>query len=70
MIYLLHGDDDSVRELAALLGVKYQQDANGAFSHSNLVTVLNLEGEIAHQRLGLKGGLEEVVQALAAIGVP
>ena len=38
--------------------------------HAHLVTVLNLEGEIAHQRLGLKGGLDEVVQALAAIEIP
>ena len=63
---LLHGPDDSVRELAALLGVKYKQDANGAFSHSNLITILNLQGEIVHQRVGLQGGLDEAAAALAA----
>lgn len=61
---LLHGDDGAVREIAALLGVKYQREADGNFSHSNLITILNSEGEIVHQRLGLKGGLDE---ALAAI---
>ena len=63
---LLHGDDDAVRELAALLGVKFKQEADGMFSHSNLVTILNPEGEIVHQRLGLKGGLDEAAAALAA----
>ncbi|MBI2516231.1 MAG: SCO family protein [Opitutae bacterium] len=63
---LLRGSDDSVRELAALVGVKFKQEADGAFSHSNLFTVLNREGEIVHQRLGLKGGLDEAAAALAA----
>ncbi len=62
---LLRGSDDSVRELAALLGVKYKQEADGMFSHSNLVTILNPQGEIVHQRSGLKGGLAEAAAALA-----
>ena len=61
---LLRGTDDSVRELAALLGVKYKQEADGSFAHSNIVTILNTEGEIVHQRLGLQGGLEEAAAAL------
>lgn len=64
---LLHGTDDSVRELAALLGVKYQQAADGMFSHSNLVTILNAQGEIIHQRTGLKGGLDEAAAAVAKL---
>jgi protein SCO1/2 len=63
---LLHGDDDAVRELAALLGVKYKQEADGMFSHSNLVTVLNRAGEIVHQRTGLRGGLAETARAVTA----
>jgi len=63
---LLHGSDDSVRELAALLGVKFKREADGAFSHSNLITVLNPQGEIVHQRAGLTGGLDEATTALIA----
>jgi protein SCO1 len=63
---LLHGADDAVRELAALLGVKYKQEANGSFAHSNLFTVLNPAGEIVHQRQGLSGGLAEATTALTA----
>jgi protein SCO1/2 len=62
---LVRGDGNSVRELAALLGVKFKQEADGAFSHSNIVTLLNREGEIVHQRLGLTGGLDEAAAALA-----
>ena len=62
---LLHADAGTVRELAALLGVKYQQEADGSFIHSNLLTVLNPEGEIVHQRVGLQGGLDELAAALA-----
>lgn len=62
---LLHGDDNSVRELAALLGVQYRETADGAFSHSNQIAVLNREGEIVHERKGLEGGLDQIVLALA-----
>jgi len=63
---LLHGDDAAVRELAALVGVKYRQAADGSFSHSNLLTLLNPKGEIVHQRVGLQGGLPQAAAALAA----
>ena len=51
---LLRGGADDVRELAALLGVNYAEDARGQFAHTNLITVLNAEGEIAFQHTGLK----------------
>lgn len=63
---LLHGSNDAVRELAALLGVKYKREADGQFAHSNLVTILSLDGEITHQRAGLTGGLDEAAAALTA----
>ena len=59
---LLHGDAESVQELAMLLGVKYKQDARGQFSHSNLITVLNDEGEISFQRAGLMGDVSEAAK--------
>ncbi len=62
---LLHGDGGSVRELAALLGVQYRETADGAFTHSNQIVVLNPEGEIVHERKGLQGGLDEAASAIA-----
>lgn len=63
---LLRGAPGDIRELAAVLGVKYKRDAAGMFQHSNLITVLNPEGEIVHQRAGLEGGLAETGQAVVA----
>jgi len=63
---LLRGAPDDIRELAAVLSVKYKRDAAGMFQHSNLITVLNPEGEIVHQRAGLEGGLAEAGRAVVA----
>ncbi len=61
---LLRGEADDVRELAALLGVNYTEDARGQFAHSNLITLLNTDGEIAFQHTGLK---QEPAPLIAAI---
>ena len=61
---LLHGESDDVLELAALLGVKYKEDANGQFAHSTVITVLNAQGEIVRQQIGLGQDIKETVQTL------
>lgn len=61
---LLRGREDDVRELAALLGINYQRDARGQFSHSNVITVLNGEGEVAFQQAGLNKEGGETIAAL------
>jgi len=63
---LLRGAPGDIRELAAVLGVKYKRNALGMFEHSNLITVLNAAGEIVHQRSGLEGGLAEATRAVIA----
>lgn len=64
---LLRGGTDAVQELAMLLGVKFKQDARGQFSHSNLVTLLNNDGEIAHQLAGLNSDVSETGKVLAQL---
>lgn len=64
---LLSGKPDDVLELAALLGVKYKQDANGQFAHSNVISVLNAKGEIIHQQTGLNADVDETVQTLVKL---
>ncbi len=64
---LLHGDAGAVRELAAVLGVNYQQAPNGDFAHSNLITVLDREGRIAHRVQGLQVDKAPVVAAISAL---
>src|SRR5690606_20626551 len=61
---LLRGDDTAVQELAMLLGIKFKRDANGQFSHSNLLTILDAEGEITHRRNGLMGDVSEAARAV------
>ncbi len=61
---LLRGGTDDVRELAALLGVNYQRDARGQFAHSNVITVLNAEGEVAFQQAGLNKDSKETISAV------
>jgi len=64
---LLRADEGAVQELAMLLGVKFKQDARGQFAHSNLLTLLNAEGEIVHQHAGLNGDISEAARALALV---
>lgn len=61
---LLHGQPDDVLELAALLGVQYRQNADGQFIHSNAITLLNANGEIAFQQTGLNAGVGEMVHRI------
>ncbi len=61
---LLRGGADDVRELAALLGVNYAEDSRGQFAHSNLITLLNADGEIAFQHAGLKQDPAPLIAAL------
>jgi protein SCO1/2 len=67
---LLRGGKEGVRELAALLGINYKQDARGQFAHSNLITILNADGEIVHQVKGLQQPVEETVELLMKLAEP
>jgi len=51
---LYRGSGASVRELAMVLGLKYKEDADGDFEHSNLITLLDPDGRISVQLSGLK----------------
>ncbi|MGJ8761774.1 MAG: SCO family protein [Polaribacter sp.] len=49
----LQGSEDSVREFANVLAVKYKQISPIDFSHSNIISVFNPQGELVHQQEGL-----------------
>ena len=67
---LLHGDDHTVRQLAALLGVSYQRQPSGMFRHTTIATVLNAQGDVIAVRPGLGGSLRNLADALAASAFP
>jgi protein SCO1/2 len=50
---LLHGSDEAVRTLSVLLNVQYLKDAQGNFSHSNIISVLDKDGRLRFQKEGL-----------------
>ncbi len=64
---LLHGRPDDVMELAVLLGVKFKKDQQGGFSHANLITVLNREGEIVYRHTGLNHQVADTIAAIRKV---
>jgi protein SCO1/2 len=65
---LYHGDRAAVRELAMVLGIRYKRDARGDFDHSNVISVLDREGVIRHQQLGLGQDPTEPASWLESLG--
>lgn len=64
---LLRGEPEDVRELAALLGISYRRDARGQFAHSNIITLLDREGEIVRQLPGLNQAPDTAVAVLKTL---
>lgn len=50
---LLHGADGDLLELAAALGVRYRRVDEKEFVHSNVITVLDADGNVIHRQEGL-----------------
>lgn len=50
--FLQPRDDDTVRVVAAVLGIKYRRLADGHFNHSSVITLLDAAGVIAHRLEG------------------
>ena len=59
----LRSDKESVRELANVLAVKYKKISPIVFSHSNIITVFNKQGEMVKQAEGVVNA-GEVAQAV------
>ncbi|HUH13945.1 MAG TPA: SCO family protein [Longimicrobiales bacterium] len=64
---LLSAPDGNVRELAALLGVRYRQTPDGEFEHSNVITVLDPGGVVSHQQQGLGQDPTATVRAIRGL---
>lgn len=63
---LLTGEDESVRELAALLRIRYRPEAGGEYSHANAYVVLDAQGRIVQRQDGL-GHPDRALATLRAI---
>ncbi len=60
----LQGNENSVREFANVLAVKYKEISPIDFSHSNIISVFNQQGELVHQQEGLGVDNKETVQKI------
>ncbi len=60
----LQGTESGVREFANVLAVKYKQISPMDFSHSNIISVFNAQGELIHQQEGLGVDNKETVQTI------
>ncbi len=64
---LLTGGKNDIMELAMLLGFKFSKEANGGFTHTNLITFLNKKGEIVYQNVGLSVDTNAISRLLASL---
>lgn len=61
---LLNGEENAILELAALLGVKYKKTSASDYAHSNIITILNADGEVAYQQVGLGGDPTQTINVI------
>lgn len=64
---LLHGDEGTVRELAAALGIRYRREPDGNIAHANLIVLLDGQGRVVYRHEGLGGDLDPLVRAALAL---
>jgi len=64
---LYTGAADDVLDLAAVLGMRIRMEPDGEFSHSTIVTVLDREGLIRYQMLGLGQDRAALLAAVRAV---
>lgn len=67
---LVTTDADTVREISAVLGVKYKARPDGDFDHSSVISVLDREGVVVHRLPDLGAPAEPAVAAITAMRAP
>lgn len=60
----LRGSEEDTREFAAVLAVNYKKISPMDFSHSNIISVFDQEGELVHQQEGLGIDNKETVKSI------
>ena len=60
----LRSTEENTREFAAVLAVNYKKISPMDFSHSNIISVFNAEGELAYQQEGIGVNNDETVKKI------
>jgi len=63
---LLRAPDDTVREIAAVLGIRYRQLPEGGFNHSSVITLLDASGVALARVEGVGQPLDALRERLRA----
>lgn len=61
---LLHGTEDDILELAAVLNVKYKKVSATDYSHSIHISVLNQNGEVVFKQEGMNADITATISAI------
>jgi len=69
-LLLRSSEPQDTLELAALLGIKYKKEASGQYAHSNIISVLDSNGEIVHQQVGLNTDPAPLIAAVKKAAQP
>ncbi len=60
----LRSTEENTREFAAVLAVNYKKISPMDFSHSNIISVFNAEGELAYQQEGLGVNSDQTIKKI------
>lgn len=60
----LRGSQDDTREFAAVLSMSYKAISPIDFSHSNIISVFDAQGELSYQREGVGGSNKGLIDAI------
>jgi len=61
---LLAAAEDGVRDLAAVLGVRYQEEVGGEIAHSAMIFVIDPRGVVRHRQVGIGQDATALVAAV------
>jgi protein SCO1/2 len=64
---LLHGNDEQVRELSMLLNVNYEKMENGDFNHNVVISVLDKNGVVVQQYVGLEQDTKAIADKISSL---
>ena len=64
---LLRADDSNIRRLAGVLGVNYKEVAEGEYSHSNIISLLDKKGVLVSQVNGLNKSTADLTEKLVSL---
>lgn len=66
---LVRADEDTVRDIAAVLGIAYKKLDDGSYNHSSLITLLDGEGKVAAREDGLRPAKEALAAVAAGLAM-